>query len=819
MTFSSTFYRALRCLGLLLTLLPLGLHAQNASPTAGSVSGVLLDKTTSQPLPFANVVVLRAQDSAFVQGAQTGENGAFTVEKVALGSYLVRATVLGYKPLRQTVALTAATPNAQLGSLKLVSTATQLAGVTVQGERAAVVDNLDKKVINVEKDLTSVGGTAVNVLQNVPSVSVDQNGTVSMRGSSNITVLIDGKPSGASNGGTGTRLEQIPASAIEKVEVVTNPSARYDAAGSGGVINIILKKQRKDGWNGQALANLGTGEKYNTSLSLNRRRGNVNLFGSYNARDDRYQSRNTIDQTAVVENKTIIIDQDGRGQRHNASHDGRLGLDYTISPEQTLTLTAEPRINTGLNRNTQQSVLNGQAQQNNQRVTEDVKTLDVSSDYRRTWAAHKGREMTANLGYTNLWANVIIGQQLTTAAGAQPEWKQDLGVRLHAVYGQLDYTHPLDSTSRVDVGYKGQWQTNDGTDDFLLQNMERPTEYGRLDNRSVAYNFQEDMHAGYATYQLQRGPWSYQGGVRAEYTRTQGNVKGGQGAFNLNYLNLFPSATVVRTLPGDQRLQLSYARRLNRPNFMQLLAFPLYQDQRNYRLGDPSLRPEYINAFELGHQVSMGGASLSSTLFYRQTTNAIQRIRQVDNEATALNPEVGVITKEYYQNFGQNESYGAELSLNQPLAKWWRLTASGSLFRNKVTALANTEASRSNLSGTARLMNSFTPTAKLDVQLTGTYRAAVITTQGRLLPQGGVDVALRHKLFQDRAALTLRVSDIFNTQRQRIEAFGDNGFRATYVNKYESRVGYVGFSWYFGSNKPPKKIEAAPQGGGGGFGG
>ncbi|MCB2410603.1 outer membrane beta-barrel family protein [Hymenobacter lucidus] len=819
MNFSSTLSRALRCLGLLVTLFPLASQAQQAPGAAGSVAGTLLDKTTGQPLPFANVVLLRAQDSSFVNGAQTTETGTFALDKVALGNYLLRATVLGYKPLRQPVALTAATPNMQLGKLPLISTATQLAGVTVQGERAAVVDNLDKKVINVEKDLSSVGGTAVNVLQNVPSVSVDQNGTVSMRGSSNITVLIDGKPSGAANGGTGTRLEQIPASAIEKVEVVTNPSARYDAAGAGGVINIILKKQRKDGWNGQATANLGTADKYNTSLSLNRRRGKVNMFGSYNARDDRYRNQNAVSQSAVVNGQTVVVEQDGRGQRHNSSHNGRIGLDYTISPEQSLTITAEPEMNKGLNSANQSGKLNNTPQQNAVRVTEDVKTLDVSADYRRTWAAHKGRELTANLGYTNLWANVVVGQQLTLETGPEPEWKQDLGVRLKAVYGQTDFTLPFDSVSRLDMGLKGQWQTNNGDDNVLLQNTDRPTEYIRDANRSVAYTFQEYLQAGYATYQLQRGPWSYQGGVRAEYTRTQGNVAGGQGAFSLNYLNLFPSATIVRTLPGDQRLQLSYARRLNRPNFMQLLAFPLYQDQRSYRLGDPSLRPEYINAFELGHQVSMGSASLNTTLFYRQTNNAIQRIRAVDEEATAQNADAGVITKEYYENFGRNESYGAELSLNQPLAKWWRLAASGSLFHNTVTSLIATEASRSNFTGTARLMNTFTPTPKLDVQVTGTYRAATITPQGRLLPQGGVDVALRQKLFSDRAALTLRVSDIFNTQRQRIEAFGENGFQARYLNKYETRVGYVGFSWYFGSNKPPKKIESGPQGGGGGFGG
>ncbi|SHI83868.1 Outer membrane receptor for ferrienterochelin and colicins [Hymenobacter daecheongensis DSM 21074] len=812
----SRFCQALRCLGLLLVLLPFTLRAQQT----GSVTGALLDKSSGQPLPFATVVLLRAQDSSFVQGTQTAENGTFAFSKATLGSYLLRASVLGYQPLRKAISLTAAAPNAQLGPLRLAATATQLAGVTVQGERAAVVESLDKKVINVEKDLSSVGGTAVNVLQNVPSVSVDQNGTVSMRGSTNITVLVDGKPSGAANGGTGTRLDQIPASAIEKVEVVTNPSARYDAAGAGGVINIILKKQRKDGWNGQATANLGSRDKYNTSLSLNRRTGKLNVFGSYDMRDDRYRSTNDVRQNTVLAGKPLFIGQDGRALRHNTNHGGRLGFDYTFSPEQSLTLTAEPNSSRGLNLANQQATLRAETgteqQQNRLRVSEDVQNVDVSADYRRTWAAHKGRELTANAGYTRLWADVVVGQQLTTETAVQPEWQQVFRVRLHAPYGQLDYTHPFDSLSRLDVGLKGQWQQNNGTDDFLLlQNPEQPT---RLSDRSFAYDFTEYLQAGYATYQRQLGPWSYQGGLRAEYTHTYGEVLGRQGRFDLRYLNLFPSATVARTLPHDQKVQLSYARRLNRPGFMQLLAFPLYQDPRYYRLGNPALRPEYINAFELGHQVSVGRASVSSTLFYRQTTNAIQRIREVDEEATRQNGAGGVVTVEKSVNLGQSTSYGAELSVNQPVAKWWRVAASGSLFRNRITAATGTEASRRNLTGTARLQNTFNPTPKLDVQLTGTYRAAVITPQGRLAPQGGLDVALRQRLFQERGALTLRVSDIFDTQRQRITAFGP-GLEATYLNKYETRVAYLGFTWYFGLNKPPKKIESAPQGGGGGFGG
>ncbi|SNR32966.1 outer membrane beta-barrel family protein [Hymenobacter mucosus] len=820
MTSFLPFGRALQGLGFLAMLSPLAATAQQ-QPT-GAVSGILLDQANNQPVPFANVVVLRAQDSTFVAGTATGENGGFALEKLGLGSYLVKASAIGYQGLRRSVTLTTAAPTMQLGKLKLAPTATQLSGVTVQGERAAVQESLDKKVINVEKDLSTVGGTAVNVLQNVPSVTVAADGTVSMRGSSNITILIDGKPSNAANSGAGgNRLEQIPASAIERVEVVTNPSARYDAAGAGGVLNIILKKQKKDGWNGQAVANVGTRDKYNTSLSLNRRTGKLNMFGSLDLRNDQYRSRMWSDQYTTLENQDLRTYQTGNNLRHSKNYSGRFGFDYTLPANQSLTLTVEPNMNRGYNTGTQLATLSGAT---NARigstfgVTEDVDNIDSSIDYRRTWDEHKGRELTASANYTYLNADLVIAQRNTEGTADLMEWRQLLHVDLDAVNGQVDYVHPLGEKARFDVGLKGQYQTNSGTDDFLRQQSDGPG-FDRLPDRSYQYTFKEYTQAGYATYQHEIGKWRMQGGLRAEYTNTSGEVLNGTGPFQLEYLNLFPSATVARTLPSaDQRVQVSYSRRLNRPNFMQLLAFPLYQDQRTYRIGDPTLRPEYVNAFELGHQITLGQASITSTLFYRQINNAIQRLVRVDTTATRLYGAGAVITAQYNDNFGQATSYGAEMSLNQPLAKWWRLTASGSLFQNTVTAATGNEANRRVVSGTARLMNSFTPTPKLDLQLTGNYRAAAVTAQGRIAPVGSVDVALRQRLFNDRAAVTLRVSDLFNTQRNRTESFTEN-FRATYYNKWESRVGYLGFSWYLGSNKPPKKIENQPQGGGGGFGG
>lgn len=814
--------RTLYCAASLAVATPLAARAQ----TAGTVTGTLLDGATRQPLPFANVVLLRAQDSALVTGGATSEAGRFRLEKVADGTYTLRATVLGYQSLRRAVTVSG-NGLLELGNVVLQPTVTQLKGVTVTGEKAAVQDNLDKKVINVEKDLTSVGGTAVNVLQNVPSVAVSPDGTVSLRGSSNITILVDGKPSGAANGGGGNRLEQIPASSIEKVEVVTNPSARYDAAGAGGVINIILKKQKKDGWNGQAGLTVGTRDKYNGSLSLNRRAGKVNYFGSADGRDMVFRSRVSTDQTADLRGERVTTYQVGTNVRHNRNYGGRLGFDLTLPANQSLTVTLEPNINRGLNQGTQAATLTNAAgtRQINSTFSsrENVDNHEASADYRRTWEAHKGRELTASLGYTNLVANVLVDQRNLEGGGPADlqAWLQDFHVKLHGVAGQVDYVHPLGEKTRFDAGLKGQFQANGGTGDFLQPGLDGG--YQRNPERSYAYDFREYTQAGYATYQREMGVWSVQGGLRAEYTNTGGEVENGRGPFRLEYLNLFPSGTLVRNFKKlDQRLQLSYSRRLNRPNFMQLLAFPLWQDQRSYRIGDPTLRPEYINALELGHQMTVGRANVTSTLFYRQTRNAIQRLTAIDSLASRLYGNGALITAQYADNFGQAHSYGAELSLNQPLAKWWRVTANGSLFQTSVTAATGNESSRRTLSGTARVMNSFTPTPKLDIQLTGTYRAATLTSQGRLSPMGWVDLALRQRLFGDRAALTLRVSDLFNIQQQRSESFvrtASTQYAATTFNKWESRVGYLGFTWYLGNTKPSKKIESTPQGGGGGFGG
>ncbi|NML63751.1 TonB-dependent receptor [Hymenobacter sp. RP-2-7] len=834
---------ALLAAGLLLAA-PVALRAQapgSAGQTAPSplaaTQGATLGGTAveagakAEPLPFATILLRRAAsaDTSLVASGQTALDGQFALPGVPAGTYQLRVLALGFQPLALAVRVAPGQATVALGVLKLRAATQQLGEVTVTGQKAVVQQELGKTVINVEKDLSSVGGTAVNVLENVPAVAVDASGTVSLRGSSNLTILIDGKPAGTSNGGPGPRLDQIPASQIAQVEVMTNPSAKYDASGAG-VINIITKKDKKEGWNGQAALVVGTRDKYSPSLSLSRHHGKATWNLGYDGSDQQYRTLNRNAQTArLADNTQLYTSQEGLGLQHNRNHTLNLGLNYDLTKEQTLSVSLQPHYEHQTERDnqtlTQQTVGSPTitTQYGQELADVQVKVLESSADYRHTWEAHKGRELTANAGAVLISANIPVSQ-LITGGTAPAGFKQQQQVDARIFFGQADYTLPsADGKGKLETGARLQTLRNAGrTAMFKPVSLDPSAEFQLDPANSFTYSFTQVMPAAYATYSrtLAHG-WSAQGGLRTEGTFLNGGVEHSPASVNRQYVSLFPSATVARELgkePGQNRLQFSYARRLNRPDFMQQLPIQLYQDPRNYRQGNAALLPEFSHNLELGHQVNLaGGASITNTVFARFTQDAIRRVRTIDSAATRDN-NVGVVTRETYDNVGTTNSFGLETTWAQPLTKWWRVSASGSVYYSQVAANALNTANRAALAGTARLANNFTPRKGLDVQLTGTIRSTVLTAQGRQLATGGLDLAVRQRLFQDRAALTLRVSDLLNTQVRRNE-LATPELQTSLYNKYETRVGWLGFTWFIGASKAKAdRIDSAPSSGGG-FGG
>jgi outer membrane receptor protein involved in Fe transport len=800
-----------------------------AQAQTGAVRGTLLDATTGQPVPFASVVLLRLPDSTAVADAQTTEAGLFALERLRLGTYVLRANVLGYRTGRRTISLTSAAPEAQLGTLRLRPAATQLTEVVVQGERPPVTADLDKRVVNVAKDLTAVGGTATDVLQNVPSVAVDQSGAVTLRGSSGVTIFIDGKPSGAAGGGNGASLDQIPASSIDRIEVITNPSARYDAAGSGGIINIILKKNQRDGLNGVVAAGVGTRNKYNTSLTLNYRKGKLNAFGSYDFRHDQRFTNGSLDQTttaSVVDPvtgqptatpHTLYLRQDRNGQTYQTSNAVRLGLEYALPADQTLTLAVQPRFNQSSAdealRSRQNDFTLGQpvrvGSTDRQNATAGHNhSADFTLDYRRVWPASPGRELTAGAVYTPLRSdNAITSNLLYVGDNTRAVQQQTFHNRLDQGAAQVDFTQPLGEKGRFEAGAKSTWRHYDNRYDF---SSTQPVLY-----QQSVFLYQEYIQAAYASLGGERGKLHYQGGLRLEQTNTHGLQVITNQEFSRSYLNLFPSATLAYELPQDQRVQLGYSRRVQRPDQGELNPFPDRSDPLNLNTGNPYLLPEYIDLVELGHQKSFANkATLSATAFYSVESQTIKPFRQVITDPLTGNQ----VTSTSRINLGDEINYGLEVVGSLPLASFWKVSGTASAYRRIIQgSVANSDITNANFVYTSRINATITPIKKLDVQVSLNYRSPVVTAQGRRQTSFNVDAAAKYTFLpQDRGTLTLRVSDVFNTLRFNFNAYGP-GLDAVSYNKRESRVGFLNFSYRFGhdgeATKPRRKDEKEEGGG------
>lgn len=795
-----------------------------ARAQSGSVRGTLLDAVTQQPVPFADVVLRRAgADSSLVAGAQTSETGAFALERLPVGAYTLRALAIGYRPAQKAVALTPAAPAVQLGPLRVRAAATQLKDVVVTAERPVVSNNLDKRVIDVSKDLTATGGTAIDALQNVPSVTVDQTGAVSLRGSTNVQIFVDGKP-------TNTTLDQIPASSIQSIEVVTNPSARYDAAGSAGLLNIVLKKDRRDGLNGQATVNAGTQDKYNTSLRLNYHRGRVNLFGSYDFRQDRRTNFGTLDQTTgftptdpatgqPLASRSLVLHQDRTGVGYQTSHAVRLGLDFSLTPTQTLTLAVQPRFNRQAgddqlfsrqqNSSDGRPVLLGTSDRYNTNQGHS-RSADVTLDYRRTWDAQPGRELTASATYAPVRNENEVSSAIRYLPNDSATTQQQRPTnRLLQAAAQADYVHPLGEKSRFETGLRSTMNRYD------LNYQFRSATPLRFDpsNRFV-YN--QHVQAAYATYAGAQGKFHYQGGMRGELTYLAGDQQTTGEQFGRHYFDLFPSAVLAYEFTADRQVRLSYSRRISRPDAGELNPFPDRSDQLNLVTGNPLLLPEYVHAVELGHQQTFaGGSSVSATAFYRLETNTAQGFRQVITD-----PLTGyVVTNTTRLNLGNETTAGLEVVGATSLTSFWKVNGNVATFRRIIRGTGpNTAINTSAQVYSARLNTVVSPIKKLDLQLALNYRSPVNTTQGQRLATFNVDAAAKYTGFGDRGTLTLRVADLFNTQRYGFDTYGP-GLTAFSRFKRESRIGFLGFSYRFGQAQAtrPKKNEQPEDAGNGGF--
>jgi outer membrane receptor protein involved in Fe transport len=785
-------------------------RGQQMAAAEGILTGQLIDNQTKQKIEYGNLVLFSFRDSSMAAGTISDSEGQFLLENLKYGMYYLRASFIGYSDrIIDSIRITPQSPRLDLGVISLDESSIILSNIVVTGERDMIINNLDKKVINVDKDLTVIGGTGVDVVQNIPSVSVDVDGNVSYRGNQNIRILIDGKPSELLGLGSGDILSSIPAVDIESVELVTNPSARYDPEGTGGILNIILKKKIEGGLNGTISATAGTGDKYNGSMNLSYRISSINFFGSFDSRMSQNDTWGNSLRTNNIINNVSYLDQSSDGMFERMGYNFTTGIDYIPDNYNTITFSFRGRRNNwdnnGIVQNTTLNSLNEitryfeRASDNNRRM----RAFNYTLSYKRTFDT-KGAELTSEIVLGDfkmdrnenfVQSNFNVDKQPTGEPDLLQRGLSDNKNKQWTI--QTNYINPIEGFGRIETGFQISLRNFNSKNDYLNFNYNSNSWLNDL-SRKRNFEYKENIYAAYGIYSNSYEDFKYQVGLRAEQADVAGDELLDLTSFKKNYFAVYPTVHLVQSLPDFQELQLSYSRRVSRPHNRILNPYVDRSDSLNISYGNPELDPEFINSLELGYSKLFGRSAITSSVFYRNTQDAISDYTIVRDDG---------VTETTWRNLAKNVSYGLELTASSPIFEWFRANASFTYFRNKFEGF---ELSNEDYSWMTRLNTTISPAKDFNFQVNMNYNAPGFSLQGKTREQFTADFAMRKDFMNGQLSLTFRVSDVFNTRKWESETFGPN-FLTTSYRKFESRVAYLGISFRLSPNNNNRDRERRPR--------
>ncbi len=790
---------------------------QNGGQQA-EILGKLIDNQTGKPVEYASVALLKATDSSVVTGMLSKGNGDFDFRSITPGKYILKIFFIGYETYFKAVTVR---QSSDVGNIRLKTTATALKGVEVVGEKPAFTMEIDKRVFNVEKNLSSMGGTATDVLRQVPSVNVDIDGNVSVRNGSP-TIFIDGRPSTLT-------LDQIPADAISSVEVVTNPSAKYDAEGMSGILNIVLKKNRKAGINGLIQAGYSSTKSSNAGVDLNARQGKINVFLNYSLRDRRSPMKQHMFRKNIDGNDITYLDQYQDGEFGRRFQNGRFGFDWFIDNRNTLTISQGITAGDFNNLNTQDIFdLNS----NKERIQRgygrndskhNFRNYATQMGYKRTFSK-EGQELTADVTYNkaNNRNNNDYSLQYFDMAGQpsnspnQPELRYGKGSGgTTYLTAQVDFVTPLSEKSKLEAGLR----SNNRKFNNLLNTFGKDFttgEYQYDSSLSNNYRYKEQINAAYVSYTNGFGNFGFQTGLRAEQSFYSGemlNVKGA--AYEIDYpISLFPSVFLTQKFKGDHELQLNYSRRIQRPWFRDLLPNIEY-NANSARRGNPTLTPEFTNSFELSYMKDFNRKmNVLASVYFRNTNNAITNF-YVDTTLVLDGQERKVLLN-YPINADRRNSYGAELTVRNQITKGWDIITNVNMAQTSVSAQ---DLDNSGFVWFGKINSNTKLPWNLTLQVTGEYESRQILPQGEEAPEYQIDMAVKRDFLKKKnLSVTVGLNDIFNTDRD-LSWTTTNFSESERYRKRVSRELRVNVSWRFG--KMDAKIFKKKRGeeGGGDMGG
>jgi len=787
----------------ILSFILLNFSAQVLWAQSTKVSGKLIDAKSKEPLAYANVSVFDANEE-LVTGTVTPESGIFQLQ-VPRGQYTLRLQFISYKTVNKP--LVADQKEVDLGTIGLNEDVNQLSEVEVQAKRPQMEMKLDKRVFNVGQDLSNIGGNAESLLDNLPSVTVDIEGNVSLRGSGNVRILIDGRPSGLVGISGGSALRQIQTDQIERVEVITNPSARYEAEGNAGIINIIMKKEKKGGFNGSVSTNLGYPTVAGVNSNINYRKGNVNLFGSYGIAYRENFGGGYIDQEFTPEDTTYSTYVDRERERSGLSQNARFGLDYSFNENTTLTGSFLYRISDennlsynyyddydGIDRDSRELVRRSVRIQDEQ---EDEEVLEYDLNFTKTFGGNDDHKLTADFQYRNNTETEDSDLRNERFVISRNQFVDSIQQRSlidefsENILMQANYVKPIGETRSFETGWRSTLRTI--TNEYeVKQNVEGQEKDSVLSDFTNDFVYNENVHAIYAIYNSEFDKFTYQVGLRAELTDITTRLKTPVDTTNArDYLNLFPSVFMTYEFNKLHTIQASYSRRFDRPGFRSLNPFSNFNDDRNIRIGNPNLNPEFTDSYEVGLVNNFSDATLYSGLYYRRTTGVTERINTVIDGITYAQP----------QNLAERNSIGIENNYSHDLNDWWRLNGNLNVYYSETYGVVNEtvfEAETFTASGRATSQMSFGN--DFDFQLSAFYRAPQQTTQGTRKAFYMMDLGFSKEILNKKGTLALNVRDLLNSRKWRTTTSGEDFF---YDSEFQWRTTTVtlSFDYRINSNK------------------
>lgn len=806
---------------ILLTICTSALTFQLRAQTAGSgkLTGKVVDVQTNETIPFASAILMDRHTKATVKVGQTDVNGDLIINGIPDGVFTIKISYVGYQTLvRDSVSLNKSRQLLSLGTIKMkAAKGNVLNEVNVTAQKAPIQLGIDKKVFAVDQSLVSQGGDASDLLSNVPSVSVDMDGNVSLRGSTGVRVLIDGKPSLIAGGSVAAILASIPASSIETVEVITNPSSKYDAEGNSGVINIVLKKNSKLGLNGNVALTAGNRDNYNGNASLSFQNKKINIYGNYSYRYGNrlgggFNNIKYLNRTDSLSSADQLTDSKSLDKSHNA----KAGIDYSLTDKDVISFSA------AYNRrdNTKTDLLNINTYQpnrvplelSNRTNTNDGMghSYDLNLDY-----SHKfkpSQELTFNFGYSTgtndnfQQYNTQVYSYNGQPVDADPEMQNNTNNGNNKNYNiQADYNMPLGKLGKLETGYRSQIRISDNNTlaetydglsglyepDYLLSNL---------------FHSNDQVHALYFNYQNQIKNFGYQIGLRGESARLN-TVSGGYNTdgsitsqpAHIAYDRLYPSIFLTQKFKGEQQLQLSYTRRVNRPRPWDTNPFIDYSDPLTWRQGNPNLLPEDVRSYEFSYSKFWPKITLIGSAYLRSTNDLIQRVRSVpdSNGVIIIRPE----------NLTKSTNSGLELILKADPIKAWSFTANVNGYHSSIDGIpAYNIAPNSGYSWNANLTNNITLPHSISLQIRGDYNSSEVQAQGKRKAMYGVDGGAKYDFPDKKASLSFNMRDIFKTRK--FGMINQDANSITEFQRYQKgQMASLTFSYRFGKTTFMKKTK------------